>query len=88
MRISMQLWDWRTGDVKMQLFNKSFTIDSWPLLQLTGNEDLVLHQAGASVNVYDPNNFQKGQASATSARLAQLPCHCVLPVIPNLVQLQ
>lgn len=55
-RLPLQLWEWRTGEVKLQLHQKSFSRDNWPLLQLTATEDFTLHLVVNSVNIYDTSN--------------------------------
>ncbi len=59
-----QLWDWREAEVKLQLYQKSFSRDSWPSLQLSGSEDLVLHQVNNAVNVYETQNPTAGERAA------------------------
>jgi hypothetical protein len=46
--------------VKLQLYQKSFSRDSWPSLQLSEWEDLVLHQVNNAVNVYETQNALAG----------------------------
>jgi len=58
---NLQLWDWRQGEVKLQLYQKSFSRDSWPSLQLSRSEDLVLHQVNNAVNVYETQNASAGE---------------------------
>ena len=63
----MQLWDWRTGTVILQLFQKTFSRDAWPLLQLTADESAVLHQVNNAVNAYNPQDASAGRASSKHA---------------------
>ena len=58
----MQLWDWRSGSVKLQLFQKSFSRDLWPSLQLTPNEDLAFHQVTNCVNAYEVQQAAAGES--------------------------
>lgn len=57
----MQLWDWRSGSVMLQLFQKSFSRDLWPSLQLTQSEDLAFHQVTNCVNAYDVQQAAAGE---------------------------
>ena len=61
--LQLQLWDWRTGEVKLQLFQKSFSRDNWPTLQLTADESLVLHAVNNAVNAYETHNASAGELS-------------------------
>ncbi len=62
-----QLWDWREAEVKLQLYQKTFSRDSWPSLQLSGSEDLVLHQVNNAVNVYETQSPSAGEHAASKA---------------------
>lgn len=74
-----QLWDWRRAEIKLQLFQKSFSKDTWPSLQLTADEILVLHQAGPNVNVYETQAAQKGMCILTFVN-AHAPQHLAKPL--------
>ena len=47
----------------MQLFQKSYSRDTWPAISFTGDERSALHLVTNAVNVYDPANFPAGRAS-------------------------
>ena len=44
----------------MQLFQKSYSRDTWPAISFTGNESSAFHLVTNAVNVYDPTNFASG----------------------------
>ena len=46
----------------MQLFQKSYSRDTWPAISFTGDESSALHLVTNAVNVYDPANFPTGGA--------------------------
>jgi hypothetical protein len=72
-----QLWDLETGEVLLQLFQKAFSREAWPAIQLTADEGLAFHAQANAVNVYNPRDFAAGAAlplqKATDMGLA-MPC--------------
>ena len=46
----------------MQLFQKSYSRDTWPAISFTGDEGSALHLVTNAVNIYDPANFPAGEA--------------------------
>lgn len=44
----------------MQLFQKSYSRDTWPAISFTGDESSALHLVTNAVNVYDPADFPSG----------------------------
>ena len=46
----------------MQLFQKSYSRDTWPAISFTGDEGSALHLVTNAVNIYDPTNFPAGEA--------------------------
>ena len=61
----LQLWDLETGEVLLQLFQKAFSREAWPAIQLTADEGLAFHAQPNSVNVYNPRDFAAGMALLT-----------------------
>lgn len=57
---NLKLWDIATGEVLLELFQKSFNRDTWPSIQLSAEEDLAFHAAPNAVNVYNPRDFPAG----------------------------
>ena len=45
----------------MQLFQKSYSKDTWPAISFTGDESSAFHLVTNAVNVYDPTNFASGR---------------------------
>ena len=60
----LQLWDLETGEVLLQLFQKAFSREAWPAIQLTADEGLAFHAQPNAVNVYNPRDFAAGAAFA------------------------
>ena len=58
-----QVWEWRENRVAMQLFQKSYSKDTWPAISFTGDESSAFHLVTNAVNVYDPSNFASGALS-------------------------
>lgn len=56
----MQLLDIKSGEVVVQLFQKTMSKDAWPALQLTPDESLVAHMVNNTVNIYSTKEFSKG----------------------------
>ena len=50
----------------MQLFQKSYSKDTWPAISFTGDESSALHLVTNAVNVYDPADFASGELVAPS----------------------
>ena len=44
----------------MQLYQKSYSRDTWPAISFTGDESSALHLVTNAVNVYDPVDFASG----------------------------
>ena len=57
----LQLWAWREGRVAMSLFQKAFSRDTWPLIQLPPDERLAFHMVTGTVNAFDPASFASGE---------------------------
>lgn len=55
-----QLWNWRSAEIKLQLFQKSFSKDTWPSLQLTQDESIAFHQVTNAVNAYSVQDASAG----------------------------
>lgn len=55
-----QLWDWRAGQPAVMLFQKAFSRDAWPSIQLLPDESLALHVVTNAINVYNPRDFAAG----------------------------
>ncbi len=58
-----QLWDLASGEVLLQLFQKAFSRDAWPAIQLSPEEDLAFVSGPNAVNVYCPRDFPAGNPS-------------------------
>ena len=48
----MQLWEWRKGDVVLQVFQKSFSRDEWPAIQITNDGQLACQAVNGAINCY------------------------------------
>ena len=46
----------------LQLFQKAFSREAWPAIQLTADEGLAFHAQPNAVNVYSPRDFAAGAA--------------------------
>ena len=46
----------------LQLFQKAFSREAWPAIQLTADEGLAFHAQPNAVNVYNPREFAAGAA--------------------------
>ena len=74
-----QLWDWRAGQPAVMLFQKAFSRDAWPSIQLLPDESLALHVVTNAINVYNPRDFAAGavlRCQALHRCLQTLPCMC------------
>lgn len=64
----------------MQLFQKSYSKDTWPAISFTGDESSALHLVTNAVNVYDPADFASGELVAPSVSayfLHHAPLACI-----------
>ena len=64
----------------MQLFQKSYSKDTWPAISFTGDESSAFHLVTNAVNVYDPVDFVSGELVAPSVRASFLhhtPLACI-----------
>lgn len=64
MRALRQLWDWRAGKLAIALFQKTFSREAWPTLQLLTDESMALSVVTNAINVYNPRDFAAGAFEA------------------------
>ena len=62
MLLLLQLWELASGEVVVQLFQKTMSKEAWPALQLTSDESLVAHMVTNTVNIYSTADFSQGAA--------------------------
>ena len=74
-RALWQLWDWRAGKLAIALFQKAFSREAWPTLQLLPDESLALSVVTNAINVYNPRDFAAGvfEAPPSSPSFSHLP---------------
>lgn len=63
-RALRQLWDWRAGKLAIALYQKAFSREAWPTLQLLPDESLALSVVTNAINVYNPRDFAAGAFEA------------------------
>ena len=68
--VAPQLWDLGAGEVLLQLFQKSFSRDAWPAIQLSPGEDLAFVTAPNAVNVYLTRDFSAGAPPTSPTSLS------------------
>ena len=56
----MQLWRVDGAEIVLQLFQRTFTKESWPALQLPADESVVAHANPNVINFYDPADPSAG----------------------------
>ncbi len=59
-RAASQLWRVDGAEVVLQLFQRTFTKESWPALQLPADESVVAHANPNVINFYDPADPSAG----------------------------
>ncbi len=57
---ALQLLSVKTGEVAMQLYQKTMSKESWPCLRLSADEALACHLVTNAVNVYSTSDFAAG----------------------------
>ena len=57
---ALQLLNVKTGEVVMQLFQKTMSKESWPCLHLSTDEAVACHLVTNAVNVYSTSDFAAG----------------------------
>ena len=57
-----QLWRVDTKELVLQLFQRNFSKEAWPSLQLPSDESVVAHANPNVVNFYDPTDTTAGQS--------------------------
>lgn len=62
MLLLLQLLELASGEVVVQLFQKTMSKEAWPALQLTSDESLVAHMVTNTVNIYSTADFSQGAA--------------------------
>jgi len=60
--------------VLLQLFQKSWSKEAWPAIQLSPEEDLAFHAQPNAVNVYKPREFAAGKSPFVCYVLALCVC--------------
>ena len=45
----MQLWAWRSGEIKLQLVHRELDRDAWPTLQLSQEEGKAFHGVASAI---------------------------------------
>ena len=58
---ALQLLNVKTGEVAMQLYQKTMSKESWPCLRLSADEAVACHLVTNAVNVYSTSNFAAGK---------------------------
>lgn len=59
----MQLWNWRKGEVVLQVFQKSFSRDEWPAIQITNDGHLACQAVNGAINCYSLTDPAAGEKS-------------------------
>ena len=57
---TLQLLSVKTGEVAMQLYQKTMSKESWPCLRLSADEAVACHLVTNAVNVYSTSDFAAG----------------------------
>ncbi len=76
--MALQLWDLGTGEVLLQLFQKTFNRDAWPAIQLSPGEEVAFVAAPNAVNAYLTRDFPAGVPHPSPTSLSPASWHTVL----------